>query len=226
MKTRRPVPVEQLFESLEARALLAGDHPSLADLPAASFITMVDQDHIDSSIGMMYGEIGFIGDDDLFAFVAPYSGRTAVVVAQMNVGGLAPAIQLFDSEGNELSVLADGWDGVAAVPPFPLDFIEQGEVYYVNVRAGTPSDTNEAEVVGGYRVDIVMEIPAESNPAPGENEPVPLPIDDVSGEGSRFGFISGQSEVDQYFFATLVDGEAALTISTPGSNLHATMEVL
>jgi hypothetical protein len=135
-------PVAEL-ESLEPRLCLAGDHPSLADFPTATLIPMIDNPAIETSVGRANAVIGTLGDDDLFRFVAPYSGRAAIVVAQSAVGGLAPAIQLFSYSGSPFSVLTDGRHGVASVIPVVIENLVAGETYYINARAGTPSDTDE-----------------------------------------------------------------------------------
>lgn len=222
----RAVPVIDSFEPLESRTLFSGDHPSLSNFPSATSIALVDNLPIESSVGQVDGVIGTTGDDDLFTFVAPYSGRTAITVAQTAVGGLAPAIQLFDASGNALSTLFDGVNGVAAVFPVPLTSIVQGQTYYVNVRAGTPSDTNEPAITGAYRVIIVMEIPPQgSGSGPGDNVPVPLPLDQESGAAQQLALLVAGDQVDTYAVTSLAPGAIQLRINTPASELWPSVSV-
>lgn len=223
---RLPSQTGPMVEALEPRVMLAGDHASLPDFALATRVVMQDNFAIETSIGQATGVIGALGDDDLFRLVAPYSGRTAFAVAQNVVGGLAPAIQLYDSSGNPMSVLTDGSNGIAAVQPIPVDTITAGETYYISVRAGTPSDTNEPEVTGAYTLVIVMEIPPGGSNEPGGNNPILLELDEATGAAQQHGFIVDDEDQDLFVFETLAPGEVTIRVTTAGSDLNAGLEIL
>lgn len=204
------------FDVLEPRRLLSGDHPSLSDFPLATAVALnlVGSDY--RSSGEVSGEIGVFGDNDLFAFTVPgeYT-RGSVTVAQRVVGGLAPALRIFNADGTPFNAPIDGANGLASTGG-PVAFIS-GETYYVNVRAGTPSDANEPASTGAYALVILMadtereQVASPGTPLPGA-ELISLARED--GHGSAMGILNTGNAEDQYFFEAAWNGPVDVILAS------------
>lgn len=196
VKNRSVRQADQFMEALEQRKMLAGDHPSLADFPDSTVMTLTYL-HSDAWVDQEFGELEVEGDDDLFSFVAPYSGRTAFTVASLTGEGLAPAIQLFDDTGSPLTSWFDhSGSGAAAVFPIPYTNIVQGEEYFINISAGTPS-VSYPNVTGGYMLFILMEIP----PLPSEAGPQREIFNGLADGGISTGLMGGEGVVNNVYEA-------------------------
>ena len=116
------VPEFEALDILESRLFLSGDHPSLADLPQATNIVMVDNLNTMTSYGRASGVIGTAGDDDLFMFTSPYTARAAVVVVQTAVQAAhhAHVRERFRTVGDPPQVRVDGIHG----PQFLVDQLQ------------------------------------------------------------------------------------------------------
>ncbi len=64
-----------MFEALEARTLLGGDHPSLSNFPNATVLPIESTRYPDLVRARGSGLLEVVGDNDLFAFTAASSGR-------------------------------------------------------------------------------------------------------------------------------------------------------
>lgn len=135
----------ELFSVLESRVLLSGDDH--ADVPNWSAATPVEliagqgctEDYTYSTEFMAYtGEVDTPSDTDVFSFVAPGDAEVSVFSAcQLDVGELAPGIELRDSSGS-LLLSNEGMAGVSwLIPGFE---IVGGATYYLVVRTGDLSE--------------------------------------------------------------------------------------
>ncbi len=149
------------FEALEARVLLAGDHPSLIDFPIATEIVL---DPVTGE-GFDTGVIENTGEDDLFKFTAPETDFVTIRADGVNParrsGDSTPLdtrIKIFDASGE---LIADSSGDGVLTGGTPTDawfgFVATGGMeYFVDVL----SDSNDVEDgTGEYvlRIDGISE---------------------------------------------------------------------
>ncbi len=149
------------FEALEARVLLAGDHPSLIDFPTATEIVL---DPV-TGVGFDTGVIENVGEDDLFKFTAPETDFVTIRADGVNParrsGDTTPLdtrIKIFDASGE---LIADSSGDGVVTGGTPTDawygfIVTGGMEYYVDVL----SDSNDVEDgTGEYvlRIDGISE---------------------------------------------------------------------
>ncbi len=158
---RTQLQTADFFDALERRLLLSDDHANLPDYGNATLIPLLQ-----GSNGYTYGadwtgdrpggEIEVPTDNDLFKFIVPADTNLSILVAvQADLGVLAPAMELRDSNGS-LLVSNDGEGGLASIiPSFSL---VGGSTYYIVVRGDAPSGQWESSQTGTYWVMIAMDV--------------------------------------------------------------------
>jgi len=134
----------QPVEQLEARVLLAGDHPSFSDFPLATPLGPFDINGRTSETGIISSPT----DDDVFRFQAPMGASFISILADTvntaDPSTLDSRVRVYDANGNQLTrmgvpidgrnngvlsttrpgVATDGWLNFIATP---------GEFYFVRV---------------------------------------------------------------------------------------------
>ncbi|MDX2146521.1 MAG: hypothetical protein SFZ23_03275 [Planctomycetota bacterium] len=222
------------LDTLEARVLMAGDHPSfnpaLFPNPPTNASTLITLDG--SSQGAVNGVIGSAQDDDLFRFVAPRTGLMSVLADTVDLtptSTLNSQLEIYDSTGVRLATglnngqLTDGlatggWAGFIAT---------SGETYFVRVLS-------EGGTSGAYTVRVNAAITELTDlPAPVPPEPFPPPFFDVA---TGRAVINGSITRDQgdvlYSFDTrdITDAiyDSLVTVNArtaPGAPLNTRVEV-
>lgn len=152
----------ETMESLEARILLGGDHPSF-ELPltptSGTLIVLDGVTGEGQEDGIIEGLSGALADD-LFRFVAPQDDFVTVWADTINVAGgsdLDSRVEVYNIDGNLVAqgssqgqltqgFFRDGWAGFVA---------EAGETYFVRVLSDV--DNQGQGTTGGYtiRVDAI-----------------------------------------------------------------------
>jgi len=144
-----------LFEALENRVLLAGDHPSFSDFPLADTITLDA-----AGEGSISGLIEAPGQDDMLKFTAPANDFVTVLADTVNfLGGssLNSKIEVYtaDGGGNPVLLTTASGNGVLAGGT-PTDawagfLASAGTTYYIRVLADVPLAFGSA---GGYNLRV------------------------------------------------------------------------
>lgn len=147
------------MESLEARILLGGDHPSfeLPLTPTSGTEIILDAITGEGAVdGIIEGTTGELADD-LFRFVAPQNDFVTVWADTVNVAGgsdLDSRVEVYDIDGNLVSegssqglltqgFFSDGWTGFVA---------EAGVTYFVRVLSDV--DNQGQATTGGYTIRV------------------------------------------------------------------------
>lgn len=150
----------QMFESLENRVLLGGDHPSFS-LPPSAILPAPLTINVAPGFGSATGVIGTAGDDDVFKFTTTNADFVTVRADTLNVTGgsaLDSRVEVYLGDGTLVTsgnnsdtltggFLNEGWAG----------FVSQANTtYYVRVMSNAMSG---ATATGGYivRVDTTSE---------------------------------------------------------------------
>ncbi len=190
-----------MFETLENRVLLGGDHPSF-ELP----LTPMSGTFIDVMSGSA-SDSGIIEDttpelsDDLFRFVAPADDFVRIWADTVNPGSsLDSRVEVYNLAGQLLAsgssqgtltagTFTDGWAGFVA---------EENETYFVRVMS---DQMTGAAAVGQYeiRIDTLSEsLTVQTNPTPPPGQP-------------RYGFGSADGQL------TLVGGDVVYKLTVPSA---------
>lgn len=217
---------EAWLETLENRVLLAGDHPSLANFPSATSITINA-----SGNGSLTGNVETAGSDDLLKFVAPVNGFVKVAAAadrtdpfnvldsriEIYSGTTTPTLIYNGSsyferpDGNTLvgdRVNTDGIVGFTAT---------QGTTYYVRVLSDRSSGSGST---GKYSVVITAK---DADP----EGITSVALNGTTGLGSQAGTLIA-SDYDVFQFTApgadfvSVRGD---TLNSVGSTLDSSVEI-
>lgn len=203
------------LESLENRVLLAGDHPTFADVfdnpnpVPATFIEL----HAGSGEGVAAGRIGQSGDNDMFRFVAPANEFVTVWADTINSGGLLDShvtVYRLGADGRAVHVIGgssngtltggtnrDGWAGFMA---------EAGAEYYVRVTSDKMSGEG---ATGDYRlrVDARPATVSTSDLAHGAEQGGSLGL---AGSDTVFKLVAGQGREWDRLTTVYADGRGVL----------------
>jgi hypothetical protein len=154
------------LDALEPRQLLGVDHPSFAQFPAATAITLNGNGE-----GNVSGVINSTTDDDMFSFVAPATDFVSILADTVNSPGstLNSRVEVYNSAGTRINftdnsvarglnngtltsgVANDGWFGFIATA---------GDQYFIRVRS-------ENNTQGDYQVFVDAQSSSlETLPAP------------------------------------------------------------
>ena len=141
-----------LFDTLEPRMLLSGDHPGLADFPNATQLTFDG-----NGVAFAEGEItdlggGTLDPGDMFRFTAPATDFVRLLAdAQNRAGTLDTRLELYDDTGTLLQSSSGNGSLTAGTPTDAwLGFVAQaGTEYFVRVL-GDSQDLADPTATGQY----------------------------------------------------------------------------
>lgn len=212
-----------VMENLEPRVLLAGDHPSLVDLPGGTEI-FFDGD----GRGVDTGVIETAGSNDLFKFTAPATDFVRILADTRNVAGgssLNTRVRLYNSDGQLLRSSSGNGVLTAGTPTDAwLGFVATaGETYFIEVLSDASSGSSATGQyilrVNAASTDLDISETGRAMPV-GSDPSAPDPVegligqDDLNNPGNEF------AEDDVVFRITTPDDEtfnsvAAATLRTP-----------
>jgi hypothetical protein len=207
------------------------DHPnagefSLATAVVLSPFTGVGQVGGSGANDPLNPRLSPTNDSDLFTFVSILAGTHTITVTPFLAGGnFAPRITVFDSTFTQVAQ-------VSATSPLQemsvtLTGVPQGTRFYVLVSAVSGVG---ATLTGEYRLRIVGPTPVTGGVDSSEidfNSPIPITLNQRTGDGSRSDSINPSGDRDLFTFTTLAAGKVFIQVVTPsGSLLDASVRVL
>jgi hypothetical protein len=209
-------------DALEARTLMAGDHPSYADYPTSTNVALT------SGSGSVTGVIEASGQDDLFRFTATANqfyriGATASGPLDPRLEiytGAAPGTRVYQASSyltrpDPLTNTPDATN-VNAVIGFVAT---AGTTYYVRVMSDQPSGS---PATGSYTLTVASTDSATDSPV------APVVTLNGQGEGSQAGTISVSGDADLYQFTTATSDFTTVyadSLNAGGSTLDNSLEI-
>lgn len=138
----------ELFESLEGRVLLAGDHVSFPDFAGATLISGHDADGRASDTGVLT-----VGDDDLFRISVPTRDFVSIQADGMVGDTVDTFLEIYDSSMNQIGAVNNdpGATGGTVTSAWFGDVLDAGD-YFIRVRAS--GSAVGGETAGQYTVYV------------------------------------------------------------------------
>lgn len=226
-KAPRSSPI--MLESLENRVLLAGDHPSLANFPSASTITINAQ-----GTGSLGGNIETAGSDDLLKFTAPSTGFVKVAAladrsdpfsivdsrVEIYTGSTTATLRFAGSsylerpDGNTGVPDRTNTDGIVGFQAVA------GTTYFVRVISDLPGGGG---ATGRYTVVVTAKDPNVDAPAT-----TTVALNGGTGLGAASAGIGIANDFDVFQFTAPGNDFVTVradTLNVPGSTLDSSVEV-
>lgn len=212
--------------SLAVNVAPTDDHPNRIDFPLSTTIN-VGFDNVNfTGAGSAAGGIQLAGDDDLFRFTAPATGRATVTLARASGSTLLLDILVLDN--NNVALAGVVRSGTTAGPiTITLPSVVQNTQYYLLVRADATA-TPGAGDTGAYSLALATE-PVDDHPNAGDFGSVgvndTITLNGTSGVGTGTGVLVPTSDTDLFRFTSLAAGQATIRVTTPGSSLNPKITV-
>jgi hypothetical protein len=204
--------------SLAVNVAPTDDHPNRSDFPLGTTLNVVFDAINFTGTAAAGGSIQRAGDDDLFRFTAPATGRATVTLARAVDSNLALELVVLDNNNAVLgSAVITG--GPAGPVTATLPSVTANTQYYLLVRArGTA--TPGVDDTGGYTLALVTE-PIDDYPNEGQfAQAVSVPLNSTSGVGTISGVLVPVGDTDLFRFTSLAAGQVTVRVTTPGSTLN------
>lgn len=206
--------------------LATDDHPDLGQWSLATPVSIGP-----TGQGGQTGNIELSGDTDLFQFTVPAGGLVTVNLISHTESRLYPRLRIFDADTNPVADLTTGQ--VAIVGPDLIHSVAtfqfvgvRGAVYYI-LAEGLDGTGNvfKTDDTGRYAITVLTPVP-DDHPNEGEfNIATQIPISLFTGVGTATGVIETLPDTDLFYFGPLADGNAVVTIDTPGSPIRPQMRL-
>ncbi|MEX2219039.1 MAG: hypothetical protein WD749_09790 [Phycisphaerales bacterium] len=177
-----------------------------------------------SGTGGSSGVIELSGDTDLFQFSVGAGGIVTVNAVSPTDSTLFIGVSVFDAGGESLvdidtgNTTVVGPDVSQSVARFRFA-ADRNATYFVLIRGLNPGgNTFKTSDTGNYLVNLGTPVP-DDHPNEGEFPiATEIAITPANGLGAATGIIEVVEDTDLFRFTALGDGNARITIDTPGSN--------
>jgi hypothetical protein len=201
--------------TIEMEVSKTDDHPDIGQFAFATPIGVVPS----TGLGEDEGEIEKIGDSDLFRFTAPATGPMTINVVNAEGSLIRSRVTIYDAAFNVIATddAADATPGDPDSATVSFDVDRQGQ-YYVLVEG--IDGTNGLGPVGAYSVLIdgpILDAVANKGEFGLATNIVLAP---ANGNGMFVTLIDKEGDTDLFSFATIVDGNIEITVSTPGGSIR------
>jgi hypothetical protein len=195
-----------------------------SDFPNGSIIPLAFDPINFTSTGTIGGVIERTGDTDLFKFTAQATGTAHVNLAQEMGSTLALNAVVLDGTNTPIGGIT--FSGSASSITSNNFNVTSGQVYYIVVRAGTPSGGTTD--TGGYNLTVSTDPIDDYLPTPGTSTPsagdfagaANIPLAPSNGIGTQNGTLVPTGDTDLFKFTTIQAGTVTVRISTPLSVLN------
>lgn len=212
--------------SLAVNVAPTDDHPNRIDFPLSTTINVAFDNVNFTGAGSVAGAIQRNGDDDLFRFTAPATGRATVTLTR--AAGSALLLDVLVLDNNNVPLAGVTRTGTTAGPiTVTLPSVVQNTQYYLLVRADSTATPGVGDT-GGYSLAIATE-PIDDHPNQGNFGSVgvndTITLNTTSGVGTGTGVLVPTADTDLFRFSSLAAGQATIRVTTPGSVLNPKITV-
>jgi hypothetical protein len=176
-----------------------------------------------SGAGSDTGEIGVVGDTDLFTFVSPAQGLVTVVITSPAGSLLLPRVRIIDEALNVVldepsgNVFVTGQDLQVSQARFRFTATRNAKFYIMVEGAASVGNVFKTDVTGIYNLALFVPIPDDHANIGEFPLATNVPLSSFSGDGGDFGTISPATDSDLFRFLAIESGTMVVTIATAGS---------